>query len=162
MTMKISEFSVKNSLLVNLLSVFILIVGLIAISQTQREAFPSISLDTVIITTAYPGATAEDVEKLVTTPIEKELRGISGIKTMRSASDEGRSEISLEIDPEARDRKKVVDDIQKAVDRVRDLPEEIKEDPLVVELASDEFPVIEISLGGDFSEKERRIHAERL
>lgn len=160
--MRIAEFSTKNSLLVNLFSGFVLIVGLISVFNLQREAFPNISLDMVVITTPYPGASAEDVEKLVTTPIERELRGISGIKRIVSSSEEGISKINVEIDPEARDTDKVVDDIQRAVDRVRNLPEEIREDPLVTQIEFDEFPVIEVSIAGNFSEAEKRRYAELL
>jgi len=160
--MKLAEFSVKNSLLVNLLSIFIIIVGIVAMLQLKREAFPNIDFDYVTVTTYYPGAPAEDVEKLVTTPIEKELRGISGIKEMTSSSDEGRSEIGLELDPEAREKDKIIDDIERAVDRVKDLPKEIEDDPLIFELTADEFPIIEVSIGGPFPETERRKYAEAL
>lgn len=160
--MRIAEFSTKNSLLVNLFSAFVLIVGLISLFNLQREAFPNISLDTVVITTPYPGASAEDVEKLVTTPIEKELRGLSGIKRIVSSSEEGISKINIEIDPESRNTQRVVDDIQRAVDRVRNLPDEIRESPLVTEIEFDEFPVIEISIAGDFAEAKQRQYAELL
>ncbi|MFC1703580.1 efflux RND transporter permease subunit [Candidatus Omnitrophota bacterium] len=160
--MKLAEFSVKNSLLVNLISGFIIIVGIIAMVQLRREAFPPVDFDAVIITTVYPGASPEDVEKLVTTPIEKELKGISGIKEMTSKSEEGISSIGIDIDPDARAKEKVVDDIQKAVDRVRNLPSEIEEDPTVFELTADEFPIIELSIGGNFSEREKHKYAEQL
>ena len=160
--MKLAEFSVKNSLLVNLLSVFIIVVGFVAMVQLRREAFPPVDFDTVTITTVYPGAPAEDVEKLVTTPIEKELRGISGIKELTSNSEEGISTIGIELDPAARAKDKIIDDIERAVDRVKDLPEEIKEDPQIFELSADEFPIIEISLGGNYPEWERRKYAETL
>ena len=158
----IAEFSVKNSLLVNLISAFIIIVGIVAMVQLRREAFPPVDFDTVTVTTVYPGAPAEDVEKLVTVPIEKELKGISGIKEMTSKSEEGVSTIGIDIDPNARDKDKVVDDIETAVDRVRDLPAEIEEDPVVFELTADEFPVIELSISGDFPEVEKRDYAENL
>nr|CAI78512.1 heavy metal efflux pump [uncultured bacterium] len=160
--MKLAEFSVKNSLLVNLLSLFIIVVGFNAMVHLKREAFPRVDFDIVTITTVYPGAPAEDVEKLVTVPLEKELKGISGINDMTSTSEEGLSTIGIEIDPEARDKKDIIDDIETAVDRVRDLPKEIREDPIVFELKADAYPVIEISLSGDFPESETRRYAEEL
>ncbi|HSA31650.1 MAG TPA: efflux RND transporter permease subunit [Candidatus Omnitrophota bacterium] len=160
--MKLAEFSVKNSLLVNLLSIFIIVVGFFTMFRLKREAFPPIQFDEVTVTTVYPGAPAEDVEKFVTTPIEKELRGISGVKEMSSSSEEGLSKIGIEIDPNVSNKRKVVDDIKDAVDRVRDLPQEVKDDPLVVELSADEFPVLQITLSGDFSEHVKRQYAEHL
>jgi len=158
----IAEFSVKNSLLVNLISIFIIAVGLVALYQLNREAFPAVDFDIVTVTTVYPGAPAEDVEKLVTIPIEKELKGISGIKEMSSKSEEGISTIGIEIDPEAREKEKIIDDIETAVDRVKNLPKEIEENPVIFELTADEFPVIEFSISGDFPESLKRKYAEEL
>jgi len=160
--MRLAEFSVKNSLLVNLLSFFIIFAGIFSMMHLQRDAFPLVDLDVLTITTYYPGAPAEDVEKLVTIPIEKEIKGLSGIKQMTSSSEEGLSSIGITIDPQASDKRQVVDDIKRAVDRVSNLPAEIKDDPYVYELRSKDRPVIEISISGDISEKERRQYAESL
>ena len=97
--MKLSEFSVKHSLLINLISVFILIAGFytLYIYKIRKEAFPEVSMDAVVISTAYPGAPPEEIEKLVTVPIEKELKGVDGIEEMYSASDENVSTIMISI-----------------------------------------------------------------
>ncbi|MDP8265884.1 MAG: efflux RND transporter permease subunit [Candidatus Aceula meridiana] len=160
--MKLAELSVKNSLLINLLSFFIIFAGIFSMMSLQRDAFPLVDLDVLTITTYYPGAPAEDVEKLVTIPIEKEIKGLSGIKQMNSSSEEGLSSIGITIDPQASDKRQVVDDIKRAVDRVSNLPAEIKDDPYVYELRSKDRPVIEISLSGDILEKQRRQYAESL
>ncbi len=160
--MKLPEFSVKNSLLVNLFSVFIIVVGVIAMLNLRREVFPQVDLDILTISTVYPSAPAEDVEKLVTIPIEKELKGISGIRELSSSSEEGLSKIGIEIEPSASDKPRVIRDIKDAVERVQNLPKEIEEDPLVIELRSEERPIIEISISGDFPEAERRRFVEDL
>src|SRR3990167_1190881 len=113
--MKLAEFSVKNSLLVNMLTVFNMVVGLIAMYHIPLDMFPSVDYDTVTVTTAYPGAPTEDVEKFVTLPIEKELKGISGIKELESSSDEGESRIGITLDPNISNKDEVVDDIRVAV-----------------------------------------------
>ncbi len=125
--MKISEFSVKHSLLINLISIFILIAGFFTlyVYQIRREAFPEVSYDMVVVNTVYPGAPPQEVEKLVTVPIEKELKGVDGIERMQSTSIENSSNILLEINQDVKDKDKVVDDIREAVDRVRDLPKEV-------------------------------------
>ncbi|NIP23186.1 MAG: efflux RND transporter permease subunit [Phycisphaerae bacterium] len=84
--MHIAEFSVKNPVLVNLLMLAILVVGVMSASRLPLELFPSIKLELVSVTTVFPGASAEDVEKLVTIPIEDEINDISGIKVIRSTS----------------------------------------------------------------------------
>ena len=161
--MKISEFSVKHSLLVNLISVFILIAGFytLYIYKIRREAFPEVSFDRVVISTVYPGAPPEEIEKLITVPIEKELKGVDGMEEMISASIENSSTIMIKISQDVKDKDKVVDDIKQAVDRVNDLPEEAEE-PLVNEITSGEIPVVEIALSGDLPEAELQKNAEGL
>ncbi|MCK5214020.1 MAG: efflux RND transporter permease subunit [Candidatus Omnitrophica bacterium] len=160
--MKLSEISVKNSLLVNIISIFIIVVGIYAMFSLRLDMFPSVDFDIVTITTVYPGAAAEDVEKFVTIPIEKELKNLSGIKALESSSDEGLSTIGIKIDPEVSDKDGVVDDIRTAVDRVRNLPEGIEEDPYVFELKSKERPILELSISGEFPQEAKRQYAEAL
>ncbi|MBZ0165653.1 MAG: efflux RND transporter permease subunit, partial [Candidatus Omnitrophica bacterium] len=159
--MRIAEISVKNSLLVNLLSVFVVVAGTYAMFQMQREAFPAVDYDIVTVTTVWPGAPTEDVEKFVTIPLEEEISSVSGLQETDSRTDEGLSSIGITIDPGVKDKRKVVNDIQRAVDRVQGLPQEA-EDPEVFELATREFPVIEVSLSGGDSERQRRQYAETL
>ena len=159
--MKLAEFSVKNSLFVNLISIFMLVAGIFAMFNLRRDAFPQVSFDQVTVQTMYAGAPAEDVEKLITIPIEKELKSVSGLKEINSSSEEGLSLISLTIEPEERDKKKVVDDIRRAVDLVSDLPKEV-EDPLVLEVSTKDMPILEIFLSGLRPEGELRQMAEGL
>lgn len=160
--MKLIEFSVKHSLFVNLLSVFLVVAGLVSLFQLRKEAFPDVSFDMVFVTTVYRGASAEEVEKLVTTKLENELREVDDIKDIYSTSMESLSAITLEIDVDAKDKKKVVNDIQKAVDRVADLPEGVDEKPIVTEITSGKIPVIKVALSGELSEQELRQWSEAL
>ena len=95
------DFFLKRSLLVNLLTVIILIVGSFSIYNLQKETFPQVEFDVITVITAYPGSSAEDVEKLVTVSIERKLKGINGIKELNGMSAEGRSIIYLEVEPDA-------------------------------------------------------------
>ncbi len=160
--MNLPAFSVRHSLLANLLCCLIVAAGLFAMFQMNREAFPHVDFDIVIVTTIYPGAPPLEVEKLVTVPIEKELREVSNIDEMTSNSRENVSVITLKLDPDARDKRKVVNDIQRAVDRVRDLPSEIEDDPEVFEITTDEAPIILVSLSGPLSERELQNQADIL
>lgn len=159
--MKLSEFSVKNSLFVNLISLFVMVTGVFAMFNLRRDAFPNVSFDQVTVQTVYPGAPAEDVEKLITIPIEKELKAVSGIKEINSSSEESFSLIGLTINSDETDKKKVVDDIRRAVDRANDLPAEA-EDPLVIEMTTKDMPILEISLNGPLNEEKLRQLAETL
>ncbi len=161
--MKISEFSVKHSLFVNLISVFILIAGLFTlyVYKINREAFPDVSFDWVIVSTFYPSSPPEEIEKLVTVPIEKELKGVDGIEEMTSSSVENNSNILLKISQDVKDKRKVVNDIRQAVDRVVDLPFDAEE-PVITEVTSGEIPVIEIALSGELTESQLQQYTEDL
>ena len=74
--MSLPRFSINQSLFVNLVSAIIIIIGLLVVFGINKEIFPNVSFDTVSITTAYPGATPLDIEKLITVPIEKELKEV--------------------------------------------------------------------------------------
>jgi len=142
------HFGINNRLFINLLGFFIIFLGLVTLPTVKRTAFPSLSYDLVQVTTLYPGATPKDVEKLVTIPLEEEINEVDGIKEMTSVSAENMSIISIEIDPDESDKQKVVNNIQRAVDRERDLPEDA-EDPLVEELETKNEPVLEVSLSSN-------------
>ena len=159
--MKISEFSVKNSLFINLLSIFFILVGLLAIFNLNKEVFPNVSFDIAHIGVAYPGATSEDVEKLITTPIEKELKEVDDIEEIRSVSSDNISTIYIKMNPGAKDKNKIVNDVQRAVDKVRDLPAD-SEDPVVQEVNMKLIPVIEVALSGADNEFKLQEYADGL
>lgn len=144
----IIEFFLKRSIFGNILTVLLIGWGLYVGFTINREAFPNIDFDIVVITTVFPGASPEEVEKLITNPIEDQLKSVDGIKEIRSSSIENRSGITVIIDPDVKDTKKVIDDIRSAVDRVTDLPEEVDR-PLIIEVSSALTPVIEVSLLAD-------------
>lgn len=160
--MKLAEWSVKNSLLVNLLTVFIIVAGTLGIFTLNREAFPNINLDIVEVRTIYPGSTPEQVEKLLTIPIEKELKEVSDIKEMVSSSAEGISLIFLTIEPDASDKVKIVNDIQRSVDRVDDLPLDLEDKPVVREIKTKDIPILEVTVFGDLDPFELRKQAKLL
>jgi len=159
--MKLSEFSVKNSLFVNMVSVFFVLVGVLAVFNLNKEVFPNIPFDLVQVSVPYPGATAEDVEKLITTPIEKELKEVDDVKEIRSVSSDNISTIYIKMDPDAPDKSKIVNDVQRSVDKVKDLPLD-SEDPIVQEINMRQVPVIEIALSGDVDEFKLQQYAESL
>lgn len=158
--MNIAKFSVKNRLFVNLVSVMLIVGGIYCAVTQKREAFPRTSFDIVIINTVYTGASPKEIEKLITNPIEQEIKEIDGIDKISSDSREGSSSIVVEIDPGYGNTDKVINNVQRAVDRVDGLPN-AAEDPIVLELSS-EHPAIEVSLSGSVDEKTLRLWADNL
>ncbi len=163
--MSIPKMSVNNPVLANLLMIIIIAFGVYAWINLPRELTPEIALQTATVTTLYPGASPEEVEKLVSAPIEDAIEeNVSKINLLLSNSSEGRSVITIDFE-EMSDREfdKELENLRTAVEQVNELPEEILEDPQVVELdVSSGFPMLTIVVGGDISESQMRDIAENL
>ena len=163
--MSIPKLSVSNPVLANLLMLAIIVFGGIAWFVLPRDLAPEISFHTATVTTFYPGASSEEVEKLVTVPIEDAIeQDVRKIDLILSVSSEGRSAISIQFE-EISDREfdKQFQNLRTAVDRINDLPEEILEEPQVLELdTSTGFPMLTVVVGGDISEDQMKEIAENL
>ncbi len=145
-----------------IVTLIIIIAGAFALTKINKDKDPRIDFGQVIITTIYPGASPEDVELKVTNKIETELESVSGIKNYKSVSMENISTITVFIDENTRDQKKVKDEIRRAVDRVNNFPAEVDKRPIVVELDTSVFPILEVGLTGDLSYSELREAARNL
>jgi len=140
------EFLIRRPLLVNLVSIFLFVMGLyVAVDKMQIEAFPNVNLDIIQIDTAYPGASPKEVEQLIITPIEQELQALQGIDKMISMSFPGTGRISMEVDPDSPNREKLSNEISLAIDRAK-LPTDLPNDPWVTEVDGAVFPVIRIAI----------------
>ncbi len=144
---KMMEFFLDRPLLVNLISVAILLVGALSLYSLQKETFPPIDFDYILISSSYPGSSAEDVEKLVTIPLEREIKAVDGIKNLNALSSEGSSIIYLEVQPDA-DLDTVLEDTKNAVDLVNDLPEDV-DVPIVRSLTNKQRAIIKLTVTGD-------------
>ena len=160
--MKIAEFSVRNSLFINLISFVIIVAGVVTYASMRKEAFPPVAYDTVIVTTSFRGASPEDVERLVTIPLENELKDVDDIQEILSSSNEGMSTIMMQYSDDATDKDEIFDDIQKAVDRVVDLPDQVQDRPYLYEVEMDQVPVIQVSISGDLEEFDLRDESEKM
>ena len=163
--MSIPKTSVNNPVLANMLMIIIIAFGLYAWINLPRELTPEIALQSVTVTTLYPGASPEEVEKLISAPIEDAIEeNVNKINLLLSNSSEGRSIISVDFEEMSdRDFDKELENLRTAVEQVNDLPEEILDDPKVQELdVSSGFPMLTIVIGGTISEKQMRDIAENL
>lgn len=151
---KIIHFFVYKPLVANLVFVFLFLAGMISVLSMKREAFPRVNFRQVRVLTVYPGASPVDVEKKVTIPIEEKLREVEGLDSVRSISRNSESDISIKIDLEHSNPDGVVNDIRRAVDRVTNLPTQVKDRPIVTEQKSSNFPVLEIAIHGAMNEME--------
>lgn len=106
----------------NLLMVMMLMAGFWGLNQLNTQFFPRFNIDYATVQTVWSGASAGDVEELITTSLEKELRDVDFVKEMTSTSAEGVSVITLEFE-EGTDMGLAVNQVKERVDLARDLPE---------------------------------------
>lgn len=159
--MNLPEFSVRHSILGNMLTLFVLVGGIIMVLFIQRDTFPEFELDLVVISTPYPNASAEEVEDLITNPIEDEIRDVEDIEEFTSSSVEGISVIVVQIDAEAKYKERVINEIQRKVDQVApELPQGAEDSE--VEAVQSHGAVIRICVTGDASEHDLREYGDYL
>ena len=158
--MHIADFSVRNSFFVNLLMVAILFCGLLLSFSLPLELFPSVKLEMVTVSTSFPGSSAEDVESLVSIPVEQQIKNISGVKIVKSVSSEGFSQVTAELYP-GEDTRKVAWEIDSRINLIaEDLPAET-EQPVIEEVEAS-FPLVSVSISGDVTKELLYSHARRL
>ena len=144
----------------NLLILMVVTLGILSLNTIRYELMPKIDLGVVTVTTVKTGASPEEVELAITLVLEEELLKVNGVRKIFSRSMENISLITLNLDPDANDKSKVLADIQKAVDRAQStLPTDLLEKPLVEELGSDKLPIAELHLTGSVSEAVLRTQA---
>jgi multidrug efflux pump subunit AcrB len=157
------RFFTQNWRFSTVIVVIVVLSGIFGLTLMRRESIPPVNFASVAIAAIYPGASPEEVQDRVTRVIENELRGISGIKDLRSVSGPERSEIDVRINIDGVDSKRVVNDIQTAVQRAAArLPPELPDAPVVLEIKADEIPVLELALVGPNENRQRDVLAQKL
>ena len=149
----LSTASIKNRTTVAVLIVIILISGISSYITVPKESFPEVVVPEVFVGTPYPGNSPGDIEKLITRPIEKELKGITGIDKIISTSQQGYSSIDIKFDfsvtPEVALRK-VKDKVDIAMSDPS-FPDDLPSDPNIFDLNFTELvPVMQVNLSGDY------------
>lgn len=135
----------RRHLLTNFLYIFTIIGGIFFWNLTRKEELPEMAFDFVKINVIYPGASPEEVEKLVTWPIEKELQSLDGIEEIRSTSGESISSITIDLQENMAHRNSVVAEIRNTVLGVN-LPAEITETPNIREFKNSKKAVIDLGI----------------
>ena len=163
----LSSWAIENKTIIYILMVIFLVSGINAYNTMPREPFPEINTTNVFVSTVFPGNSAEEIEKLVTNPLEEEIKGVKGLEEVESSSYEGVSVINVEFDDEV--------PIEVARQRVKDLVDNVtvrddwptfnnsKIDPSVTEFDfAERYPVLNITLIGDYTVEELKSYAEYL
>ena len=124
--MNISELSIRRPVLATVLTVIILLFGLIGYTTLGVREYPSVDNPIISVSCSYPGANAEVIENQITEPLEQNINGIPGIRSLSSVSQQGQSRITVEfelsVDLETAANDVVsLDEITNIVERILDL-----------------------------------------
>src|SRR5690606_5712374 len=161
-TFGLTNFAVDNATTVFLLIVMLVLFGLRSYSTIPKEQFPEASLPTVYVNTPYFGNSAVEIENLVTRPLEKEIENITGVKNVNSTSIQDFSVIIAEFEADL-EMESVVRKVKDAVDKAKqDLPDDLKDDPTVLEINLSEIPIMTINVSGNYSNDDLKKYAEDI
>lgn len=162
-----SSWAIKNSTSMYVLMGIILFLGIKAYFNMPREDYPEIKENLVFVSSIYPGNTAEDVEKLITEPIEDKLKALNNIEKITSTSEENLSLIIIEFNDKIgfTDAKlKVKDEIETAT-ASEDWPmfNNVKVDPKVFNMTiTEEMPIMNVNVSGDYTTEKLKEFSEYL
>lgn len=149
---KPTSWSIKNRTSIYLLVVFVSLVGVFQFITLPKERFPDVVIPTVYIQTINVGNSPMDMEKLVTIPIEKQLKGITGAKInkIKSTSLQDFSAIIVEFSTDV-NVDVAVQKVRDAVDKSKaDLPTGLTQEPNVQEVSLSEMPIMFVNLSGNY------------
>ena len=164
----ISSWAVDNRVTVYILTFLIVITGVIAYVTMPREDFPEVIENKVYISSVFPGNSAEDVEKLIVKPLEKEIKNISGVDKVTASSFQDYGMIVVEFADkvgieEAKVKIKDKVDIVKAETDWPNLDNGSKVDPSVFELnISEEVPILNINMQGNYTTQQLKDYGKKL
>src|SRR4026209_35232 len=161
---KPTSWSVDNRTAIYIIAIIITIYSLWRFNTMPKELFPDIVVPTISVTTLYVGNSPQDIENLVTRPIEKQLKGISGAKVNKitSTSQADYSLIIIEFDTDVKTelaKQKVKD----AIDKARtDLPTDLTSEPNAQEFAFSEMPIMFVNISGDYDGLKLKTYADKM
>ena len=149
---KPTSWSIGNKTSIYLLMLFFTVAGVFQFVTLPKEQFPDIVIPTIYVQTVYVGNSPKDIENLVTRPLEKQIKGITGakIKKFTSTSQQDFSSVIVEFDTEVKTEialQKVKDAIDKAK---QDLPTDLTKEPTALEVNLSDQPMMYVNLSGDY------------
>ena len=149
----------NNAVASNLLMVLLVLGGILILPRIKQEVFPEFTLDLILVNIGYPGAGPAEVEQGVIMAAEEAVRGVDGIKEVRSTAVEGAGVVTLELLSGVQGDS-VLADVKSAIDRVASFPQDIERP--IVSLVANRNEVISLVVYGEYSEKQLRRLAEKI
>ena len=143
--MSLYEGAVKRPIMTALVFVAIAILGLFSLTKLPIDLYPDIETNTIMVMTAYPGASAEDIETNLTRPLENALNAVEDLKHMTSQSRENISLITLEFEY-GNDIDVLTNDVRDKLDMVESALPEAAENPIIFKFSTDMMPILILSV----------------
>jgi multidrug efflux pump len=159
-----TTWSIKNKTSIYLVMLFVSLAGIYQFVTLPKEQFPDIVIPTIYVQTIYVGNSPKDIENLVTRPIEKQIKGITGakIKKFTSSSQQDYSAIIVEFDTDVK-TDIALQKVKDAVDKSKqDLPTDLTQEPTVLEVSFSEQPIMYVNLSGDYDLPRLKKYADDL
>ena len=163
----LSSWAIDHSTVIYVIIGLFFILGISSYLNLPRENYPEINTNEVFVSSVYPGNTAEDMERLITDPLEEQLKGVPNLVSIESTSLENFSIITVEFDENISKESaklKVQDKIDAVVSK-EDWPtfNNAKVEPTAFEFSlSEEMPILNIGLSGDLPIEEMKFYGELL
>jgi len=149
---KPTSWSITNKTSIYLLMLFISLGGIFQFLTLPKEQFPDIIIPTIFVQTVYVGNSPKDIENLVTGPIEKQIKGITGAKITKftSNSQQDFSAITIEFGTNV-PTDVALQKVKDAVDKAKsDLPNDLTQAPRVIEISLSEQPIMYVNINGNY------------
>ena len=147
--MNIAKLSIKRPIFMACIVILVIVIGIISFNKLGVDIFPPIDFPVVTVMTVYPGTSPEEIEKLITKPIEEQVSTIAGIKRLSSRNLEGVSIVIAEFTFET-DVKFAVQNMREKVALARNqLPDDLESDPVVRQFDFTDVPVITLAYVSD-------------
>ena len=146
--MKISELSIRRPVLSTVMTLIILLFGFIGYGSLGVREYPSVDNPIISVSCSYPGANADVIENQITEPLEQNINGIPGIRSLSSTSSQGSSRITVEFELSV-DLETAANDVRDKVSRAqRYLPRDC-DPPTVSKADADATPILMVAIGSD-------------
>lgn len=159
---KPSSWAIDNRTAVYILTIIITLAGLMAYNNLPKEQFPEIKLPQIIVQTVYPGTSPENMENLVTKPIEKQVKNLTGVKRVTSNSFQDYSVVIVEFNTDVL-VDKAKQDVKDGVDKAKqDLPKNLPFQPEVKDIDFSEFPILNVNVSGDYDLNRLKKYADKV
>ncbi len=163
--MNLIKLFLKKRVISHFIFISVLLFGFIAIQKLPVEELPAVNLDFAVIVTSYPGASSEEIERIITIPIEDALTKVEDIDETTSKSEPGKSVFMIKFVENVKNYEQRISDMESVINKIPNMPSKNEMfGPYIYKIATgDTDPIISVMLSSDnYSSEEFKLIAENL